>query len=82
LHLSFLASVPENPDLTTMKNLKKENERFALEGRVFYMHAPEGLGRSKLAANIEKLIGVPATSRNWRTVTSIMELARSSGSPG
>jgi uncharacterized protein (DUF1697 family) len=82
LHLSFLASVPENPDLTTMKNLKKENERFALEGRVFYMHAPEGIGRSKLAANIEKLIGVPATSRNWRTVTSIMELARSSGSPG
>jgi uncharacterized protein (DUF1697 family) len=75
LHLSFLASVPEKPDLEVMENLKKDSERFALKGSVFYLHAPEGIGRSKLAANIEKLLGVPATSRNWRTVSNIMALA-------
>jgi uncharacterized protein (DUF1697 family) len=80
LHLSFLAWVPEHPDLQSVEKLKKDGERFALKGRVFYLHAPEGIGRSKLAANIEKLLGVPATSRNWRTVTSIMTLARDSGS--
>jgi uncharacterized protein (DUF1697 family) len=82
LHLSFLASVPENPDLQALEDLKKDSERFSLKGSVFYLHAPEGIGRSKLTANIEKLLGVAATSRNWRTVTSIMALARSSGSPG
>jgi uncharacterized protein (DUF1697 family) len=75
LHLSFLASEPEHPDLEAMKRLKTHGERFALQGRFFYLHAPEGIGRSKLAANIEKLLGVPATSRNWRTVARIMELA-------
>jgi len=75
LHLSFLASVPERPDLPALESLKKDSERYALQGRVFSLHAPEGVGRSKLAANVEKLLGVPATSRNWRTVARIMELA-------
>jgi uncharacterized protein (DUF1697 family) len=75
LHLSFLASEPEKPDLEAMERVRTGSERFSLKGRVFYLHAPDGIGRSKLAANIEKLLGVAATSRNWRTVTKIMELA-------
>ena len=75
LHLSFLASVPEKPDLEALESLKKESERFVLKKRVFYLHAPEGVGRSKLAACIENKLGVAATSRNWRTVTKVMELA-------
>jgi uncharacterized protein (DUF1697 family) len=39
-------------------------------------HAPDGIGRSKLAANVEKLLGVSATSRNWRTVRKLIEMAR------
>lgn len=75
LHLNFLASVPANPDLNVLESLKKENERFHLDGNVFYLHAPDGVGRSKLAANAERLLGVPMTGRNWRTVTKIMEMA-------
>jgi uncharacterized protein (DUF1697 family) len=41
---------------------------------VFYPHAPEGVGKSKLAARAEKLLGVPMTDRNWRTVCKIMEM--------
>ncbi len=75
LHLNFLTSVPENPDLKALESLKKESERFDLKGKVFYVHAPEGLGRSKLAANAEKFIGVSMTGRNWRTVCKIMAMA-------
>jgi uncharacterized protein (DUF1697 family) len=75
LHLFFLQSVPENPDLEAAEQLKRDSERFALAGNVFYLHAPEGIGRSKLAGKVEKLLGVAATGRNWRTVTSIMALA-------
>ena len=75
LHLGFLASRPARPDLEKLSLLKKENERFQLTDRVFYLHAPEGVGRSKLAARAEKLLGVPMTDRNWRTVCKIMEMA-------
>lgn len=76
LHLGFLASQPESPDLVKFAGLKKESERFHLGDGVFYLHAPEGVGRSKLAASAEKLLGVPMTDRNWRTVAKIMEMAQ------
>lgn len=75
LHLGFLASPPESPDLEKLTTLKKESESFQLRGKVFYLHAPEGVGRSRLAASSEKLLGVPMTDRNWRTVGKIREMA-------
>lgn len=75
LHLFFLASVPRSPDLQALEDLKRGEERFALRGAVFYLHAPEGIGRSKLAAKVEKALGVPVTARNWRSVSKIMAMA-------
>jgi uncharacterized protein (DUF1697 family) len=76
LHVSFLTSAPMNPDLKTLESLKKENERFLLKGTVLYLHAPEGVGRSKLAASAERLLGVSMTDRNWRTVCKIRDMAK------
>jgi uncharacterized protein (DUF1697 family) len=76
LHLYFLDAIPENPDFDTLASIKSKRERFALKDGVFYLHAPEGIGRSKLAANAEKLLGVSATARNWRTVCKIMAMAK------
>ena len=81
LHLGFLASTPGNPDLKKLDSLKGKSERFHLSDRVFYLSAPEGVGRSKLAASAEKLIGVPMTDRNWRTVCKIREMAGESAHP-
>ena len=55
-------------------------ERFHLGDGVFYLHTPEGAGRSKLVANSERLLGVPMTGRNWRTVCRILELAEEASS--
>jgi uncharacterized protein (DUF1697 family) len=79
LHLYFLAAPPENPDLDALEGIKGDRERFVLGDGVFYLHAPDGIGRSKLAANIEKLLGVPVTARNWRTVRKVMEMAQQHG---
>jgi len=76
VHLWFLDSTPAKPDLATLEKLRTERESFALEGHVFYLHAPDGIGRSKLATKVEKALGVPATARNWRTVTALRDLAR------
>ena len=74
LHVYFLASMPKNLDLGALDSIKSDRERFALKDRVFYLHAPEGIGRSKLAANTEKLLGVAITGRNWRTVRKVMAM--------
>ncbi|HET8646920.1 MAG TPA: DUF1697 domain-containing protein, partial [Vicinamibacteria bacterium] len=75
LHLGFLASVPKNPDLDGLENLRSETERFRLIAGVFYLHAPDGVGRSKLAARAERLLGAPMTDRNWRTVCKLRDIA-------
>ncbi|MEX1137606.1 MAG: DUF1697 domain-containing protein [Balneolales bacterium] len=79
LHLNFLASEPENPDMKKLDDIKKESENFKLTNSIFYLNAPEGIGRSKLAASAEKLLGVPLTSRNWRTVQKIMAIINKNG---
>jgi len=76
LHLGFLVSKPTNPDLKKLESLKADSERFVLKDAVFYLHAPDGIGRSKLAASSEKLLGVPMTDRNWRTVCKIQDMVK------
>ena len=75
LHVFFLAAEPANPDLEAITRLKRDSERYSLTGKRFYFFAPDGVGRSKLAANVERLLGVPATGRNWRTVCEIKKMA-------
>lgn len=74
LHLYFLEREAAQPDLEKLDALKKETERYALIETVFYLHAPEGVGRSKLAERAERQLGVPATARNWRTVSKLTEM--------
>ena len=75
LHAWFLAQEPAEPDLRALRALCADQERFELRGQVFYLHAPDGIGRSKLAARVEKTLGVPATSRNWRSVLKLRDMA-------
>ena len=75
LQLYFLAESPEDPDLKSLDRFKTTREAFALEGNVFYLYAPDGLGRSRLAKRVERHLGVEATVRNWRTVSKVLELA-------
>ncbi len=75
LHLFFLDAIPKDPDLAALEEIKAGNERFALIDKVFYLHAPDGIGRSKLAEKVGRGWDVSITARNWRTVTKINEMA-------
>jgi uncharacterized protein (DUF1697 family) len=75
LHVGFLESEPNAPDLEALARLRTGRERFQLVDRALYLHTPDGFGPSKLAAQAEKLLGVPMTARNWRTVQKIREIA-------
>jgi len=60
-----------------LNGIKAKSESFALKGRIFYLHTPEGFGTSKLAERAERYLGVDATARNWRTVSAVFDLAKS-----
>jgi uncharacterized protein (DUF1697 family) len=78
LHLFFLSETPSAPDIDSLNQLKTSTERVALKARVLYLHTPDGFGVSKLAKRAERLIGVDATARNWRTVNKVLQIARDS----
>lgn len=75
LHLFFLAEPVVDFDIEKLNSLKKTNEDFRLINQVFYLLAPDGIGRSKLAEKVERILAVPTTARNWNTVDKLLSLA-------
>jgi len=47
------------------------SESYLVKDKVFYLHAPDGIGRSKLVDNIEACLDQTATGRNLNTVVKI-----------
>jgi uncharacterized protein (DUF1697 family) len=76
LHVAFLAERPKNPDLAGLDAIRQDSEKYALDGKVFYLNTPGGFGKSRLAERYEKLLGVTATARNWNTVMKLREMAK------
>lgn len=74
LHLFFLDPAPKDPDLSVLEELKTATEEFQLVNKVFYLYAPDGIGRSKLAEKFGRGWKINITARNWRTVCKIKEM--------
>jgi uncharacterized protein (DUF1697 family) len=76
LHVTFLAERPQAARVRELGKVEFPPDEFAVESTAVYLHCPQGYGRSKLSnAFFEKQLGVAATTRNWRTVTTLAELA-------
>lgn len=74
LHIFFLIEEVAQFDEGKLQHLKSATERFVLRDKVFYLHAPDGIGRSKLAAKVENVLGVRTTARNLRTVLKTADM--------
>ena len=75
LHVTFLADAPGRDGSSQLETPGAQPDELALVGREVYVHCPNGYGRTKLNnAFLEKRLGVPATTRNWRTVTTLRDL--------
>jgi uncharacterized protein (DUF1697 family) len=76
LHVTFLAEAPERGRTAQLEREEFEPDRFHVTRAAVYLHTPGGYGRTKLSnAYFERKLGVRATTRNWRTVTTLAELA-------
>jgi uncharacterized protein (DUF1697 family) len=76
LQIFFLSEEPSSPEFEILDGIKFGSDTHALFDAAFYLHAPDGIGRSELAASVEKLLGVDTTARNWRTVSKLLEMAK------
>ena len=73
IHIFFCQDAPNAND-EKLAGLKSESEKYVIKGKAAYLYAPDGIGRSKLAANMEKCLGVPVTGRNLNTVNKLVEM--------
>ena len=74
LHLFFPFGEPSPGAFEALAEVRAPSERVEIRDGIVYLHAPDGIGRSKLAARIARSLGVETTARNWRTVTRVAEM--------
>ena len=68
------ADAPDRGRVQALAEKRFEPDEFRVTQDAVYLHCPNGYGRSKLSnAFFEKHLGVAATTRNWRTVTTLAE---------
>ncbi len=77
LLVAFLATAPEPSAVAALTVPAGEPAAFTVTGREVFLHYPAGgYGRSRFTnAYLEKKLGVVATTRNWRSVRALAELA-------
>ncbi|MFO7538830.1 MAG: DUF1697 domain-containing protein [Chloroflexota bacterium] len=76
--LALSKSAPKPDAVTRLADYTVNGERVTQVGDALWIHYPEGSGRSKLSpAVLDRLVGSPVTTRNWRTVLKLNELTQS-----
>lgn len=73
LHITFLSDVPSISSPAIPSGCSDE---FMLEDRELYLFCPGGYGETKLSNSFfERKLKVIATTRNWKTVNALFEIA-------
>lgn len=76
LHVTFLSDVPSGDIRERMMKGEDGPDRYMIVGREAYLSCPDGYGRTKFSTTFfEKKLGVAATTRNWKTVNTLAEMA-------
>jgi uncharacterized protein (DUF1697 family) len=76
LYVTFLATKPTAAQVKALATKTVGPDEAIVRGREIFLCCPDGYGRTKLNnAFFERQLGVKATTRNWKTVTKLLELA-------
>jgi uncharacterized protein (DUF1697 family) len=76
LQVAFLSAQPTAAKVRSLAPEAYAPDEFHVGKRVIYLRLPNGFQGSRLP-NWEKVLGVDATVRTWKTVTRLLELAAS-----
>ena len=77
LHVTFLEKTPDAKLIASIRDEKYQSDEFVIDGSTIYLYCPDGYGMTKFSTTFfEKKLGVPATTRNWKTVTALLDLMK------
>ena len=77
VHVGFLRERPSARAVSALDPDRSPPDTFVVRGREVYCHFPNGMGKSKLTNPwFDARLGTISTMRNWRTVLTLEELAR------
>lgn len=77
LYVTFLFDRPPEDLVRELQRLRPSTEHFAMDDRIIYLYYPDGYGRARMDNNaFERALKVKATTRNWKTVNKLYELAQ------
>lgn len=76
-HVTFLTEEPDEAAVARLGSLDVAPDRFVISGADVFVHYPGGVQGSRLTnAVLERELGVRGTTRTWRTVDRLADLAR------
>lgn len=76
LLVTLLSDTPLQSSIDEITKIKDDSEEFFIFGKEIYLFCPNGYGKSKLSNNFfERKLKLSATTRNWKTVNKLLELA-------
>jgi len=75
-YVTFLKEAPDLFPLDAINKTKHESEIVSILEKNIYLYCPIGYGRTKLSNTFfEKKLKQAATTRNWKTVNTLLEYA-------
>lgn len=75
VHIFFCDKVPKSVNFERLESLRASSEHYTLTGKVFYLHAPDGIARSDLVTKMGKAFpGITMTARNLNTVRRLADM--------
>lgn len=78
LVVTFLGGEPSPENRKALLAMDIAPEELKILGRHLYIYFPNGQARPRLSwPRVEKIVGPAFTSRNWNTVTKLLDLAKS-----
>ena len=73
----FLHEEPSASQLLKVADVDYPPDKFKIIGRDIFIYCPNGFGRTKLYTNFfEKKMGVKGTARNWKTISTILNIVQ------
>lgn len=74
--VTFLHERPARSKLDDLSSYEDKVDQFAIGEQEIFLFCPGGYGKTKLSNTFfEKKLGVAATTRNWKTVNMLYEMA-------
>ena len=76
LHVVFLSEVPSSESIKKLETIVLAPDKVRHKGKEIYFYFPNGVsGSSVWKHNLDRVLGISGTMRNWRTVNTLHQMA-------